>query len=119
MAEAVSNKAIPFLQETDEAFFAESLLRLVYKIILVIEEKEPGNPPHVIVPVGVVKLHGPPLFSAEESFPASADGRCREGRVLKGVVLFPYFPISLFCLQKYGIYLGYAILQCPDCSFCR
>ena len=30
-------------------------------------------------------------FSAEESFPASADGRCREGRVLKGVVLFPYF----------------------------
>lgn len=62
MAEAVSNKAIPFLQETDEAFFAESLLRLVYKIILVIEEKEPGNPPHVIVPVGVVKLHGPPLF---------------------------------------------------------
>ena len=51
-----------FLQETDEAFFAESLLRLVYKIILVIEEKEPGNPPHVIVPVGVVKLHGPPLF---------------------------------------------------------
>ena len=25
-------------------------------------EKEPGNPPHVIVPVGVVKLHGPPLF---------------------------------------------------------
>ena len=42
--------------ETDEAFFAESLLRLVYKIILVIEEKEPGNPPHVIVPVGVEAL---------------------------------------------------------------
>lgn len=62
MAEAVSNKAIPFSAGTDEAFFAESLLRLVYKIILVVEEKEPGNPPHVIVPVGVVKLHGPPLF---------------------------------------------------------
>ena len=54
-----------------------------------------------------------------QSFPASADGRCREERALRGVVLFPYFSISLFCLQKYGIYLGYAILQCPGCSFCR
>ena len=49
-------------------FFAESLLRLVYKIILVIEEKEPGNPPHVIVPVGVVKLHGP-AFSLRRETP--------------------------------------------------